>query len=83
MALGSATYAADKAGSGGGFLFTFARRIANGDTAIIAQNASCNKMLTVQTSAQSADISLGTVRPRTHSDLIPWAPKKIEFESCK
>ena len=25
---------------------------------------------------------LGTVRPRTHSDLIPWA-QKIEFESCK
>ena len=23
-----------------------------------------------------------TVRPRTHSDLIPWA-QKIEFESCK
>ena len=23
-----------------------------------------------------------TVRPKTHSDLIPWA-QKIEFESCK
>ena len=23
-----------------------------------------------------------TVRPRSHSDLIPWA-QKIEFESCK
>ena len=25
---------------------------------------------------------IDTVRPRTHSDLIPWA-QKIEFESCK
>ena len=25
---------------------------------------------------------LGTVRPKTHSELIPWA-RKLEFESCK